>query len=69
MSALWAGHSQFVTTQRYIRLAEAVCRGFGTPFPALPETLFGAQNGRKRDHIFDHASESSTIPASPAGHP
>jgi hypothetical protein len=31
-----AGHTDFATTQRYIRLAEALREGFGTPFPALP---------------------------------
>ncbi len=31
-----AGHTDFATTQRYIRMAEAVREGFGDPFPGLP---------------------------------
>lgn len=36
-----AGHQHMVTTERYIRLAEAVRvgAGFGTPFPKLPRGL------------------------------
>ena len=34
-----AGHTDFETTQRYIRMAEAQREGFGTPFPELPESL------------------------------
>jgi hypothetical protein len=36
------GHTEFRTTQIYIREAEAVREGFGVPFPELPETLLGA---------------------------
>ncbi len=35
------GHTEFRTTQIYIREAEAVRDGFGNPFPPLPDGLFG----------------------------
>ncbi len=40
-----AGHSDFTTTQIYIRMAESV-RGvnFGEPFPSLPKCLFGGDS-------------------------
>lgn len=34
-----AGHTDFDTTQRYIRMAEALREGFGEPFPTLPDEL------------------------------
>ena len=34
-----AGHTDLVTTQRYIRTAEDHRAGFGEPFPELPEVL------------------------------
>jgi len=34
-----AGHSDFATTQLYVRTAEAVRDGFGEPFPPLPAAL------------------------------
>ncbi len=34
-----AGHKNFQTTQGYIREAESMGSGFGTPFPALPASL------------------------------
>jgi len=40
-----AGHTDFVTTQGYIREAEAVRDGFGTVFPPLPESLWSSPNG------------------------
>lgn len=36
-----AGHTNFQTTQIYVRTAEAIREGFGTPFPTLPSSLFG----------------------------
>ena len=36
-----AGHTNFQTTQIYVRTAEAIREGFGTPFPELPASLFG----------------------------
>jgi hypothetical protein len=35
-----AGHTDFETTQRYIRMAEALREGFGVVFPDLPPELF-----------------------------
>lgn len=37
-----AGHTNFQTTQIYVRTAEAIREGFGAPFPALPAELFAA---------------------------
>ena len=34
-----AGHTDFATTQRYIRTAQQIGTGFGSPFPELPEAL------------------------------
>ena len=34
-----AGHTDFVTTQGYIREAEAARDGFGNVFPPLPQSL------------------------------
>jgi integrase len=36
-----AGHSDFATTQIYIREAEVFRGGFGEPFPALPDGVLG----------------------------
>lgn len=36
-----AGHTNFQTTQIYVRTAEAIRDGFGSPFPPLPASLFG----------------------------
>ena len=35
-----AGHREFSTTQKYIRLAEMLAAGFGKVFPPLPSELF-----------------------------
>jgi integrase len=35
-----AGHREFGTTQKYIRLAEAIAGGFGDAFPPLPPELY-----------------------------
>ena len=34
-----AGHVDFDTTDRYLRMAEALREGFGSPFPSLPPGL------------------------------
>jgi len=34
-----AGHTEFETTQRYLRMAESLREGFDTPFPELPDSL------------------------------
>jgi integrase len=39
-----AGHTNFQTTQIYVRTAEAIRDGFGAPFPALPLALFGPED-------------------------
>ena len=36
-----AGHRSFSTTEGYIREAENLREGFGTPFPSLPPELLG----------------------------
>ncbi len=46
-----AGHTDFNTTQIYIRTADAVRVGFGEPFPALPKCLFNA--GRTSDIVYE----------------
>lgn len=40
-----AGHTDFRTTQLYVREAEAVREGFGDVFPPLPESLLGGVSG------------------------
>src|SRR5260221_5657117 len=44
-----AGHTDFKTTQIYVREAESVRQGFGVPFPDLPTSLFGA-GAEERSH-------------------
>ncbi len=39
-----AGHTNFQTTQIYIRTAEAMRDGFGIPFPMMPPSLFGPED-------------------------
>ena len=41
-----AGHAQFSTTERYLHLESARRRGFGVPFPMLPEGSFDQGNDR-----------------------
>jgi integrase len=38
-----AGHTDFKTTQGYVRLAESLGEGFGSVFPALPAELIGGR--------------------------
>ncbi len=47
-----AGHAQFSTTERCLHLASARRRGFGEPFPALPEP----RSGSAIDQGIDRAS-------------
>jgi integrase len=49
-----AGHTDFQTTQRYIRTGEAVREGFGEPFPELPECLVG----RSESHAVDETNRT-----------
>jgi integrase len=53
-----AGHSDFKTTQGYIRTAESVREGFGKPFPSLPDTLLKGVPGAGIDHSIDHSALS-----------
>lgn len=46
-----AGHTDFKTTQGYIREAEAVRDGFGDVFPPLPASLLGRENEPKPDAL------------------
>src|SRR3954467_1348509 len=39
-----AGHMDFATTEKSLPLASARRRGFGTPFPTLPEPLGGSSD-------------------------
>lgn len=47
-----AGHTDFATTQKYIRLAEALREGFGEVFPPLPSELLGEQPHAAIAHAF-----------------
>jgi hypothetical protein len=40
-----AGHTEFDTTMIYVRMAEELRRGFGTPFAPLPAELVGHPSG------------------------
>ena len=51
-----AGHAAFSTTELYLREAENLSHGFGTPFPELPESLLGPGG------CFDKESDSGTLP-------
>ena len=46
-----AGHTDFQTTQIYIRQAEAVREGFSEVFPALPECLLTKEKAPNRPAI------------------
>ena len=43
-----AGHSDFKTTQGYIRVAENLSAGFGSPFPDLPPELLKCQSAHQK---------------------
>jgi integrase len=45
-----AGHSNFATTQGYIREAESLRGGFGTPFGELPKCLLEVESYAGKDH-------------------
>jgi hypothetical protein len=42
-----AGHQHFETTQRYIRMAEALSEGFGEPFPSAPRFRHPIPRGKR----------------------
>jgi integrase len=46
-----AGHTNFQTTQIYVRTAEAIREGFGDVFPNLPAALFGPNERTKRVQV------------------
>ncbi len=46
-----AGHTDFKTTQLYVREAEAVREGFGEVFPTLPESMITPAAGEFRQNI------------------
>ncbi len=53
-----AGHTDFATTQRYIRTAEAAREGFGVPFPELPACVLESPIARAIAHAVAKSSES-----------
>jgi hypothetical protein len=58
-----AGHSTVLTTEIYVREAEAVRQGFGEPFPVLPECLLSSDtrdvvNGPERLPVVASADDS-----------
>ena len=57
-----AGHTDFATTQRYVREAEAVAAGFGDVFPALPSAmLLNAPEDRRQND--EGTEDCSPIPS------
>ncbi|GMV14716.1 MAG: hypothetical protein AMXMBFR56_29400 [Polyangiaceae bacterium] len=62
-----AGHTDFVTTQGYIREAEAVREGFGEVFPPLPPSLLGATDRAVTDELSQELSQASQVSESIAG--
>jgi integrase len=57
-----AGHTDFATTQGYIRLAEAVREGFGEPFPVLPESLGESVGRGTRRSVFSDDEPERIVP-------
>lgn len=59
-----AGHTDFATTQGYIRTAEELRDGFGEPFPALPFALTSpqtyARNVRGRPRVRNRSGADGT---------
>ena len=55
-----AGHQNFETTQRYIRLADSLRVGFGTVFPPLPPELIESTSEFPITS-FDHVSASGGV--------
>jgi hypothetical protein len=47
-----AGHTDFETTQGYIRMAEGLREGFGEVFPPLPPELLESTGVGEVDHEF-----------------
>lgn len=59
-----AGHTNFKTTQLYVREAEAVREGFGEPFPALPTRLL---TGARTEIASQIPSQRSQVSESTVG--
>jgi hypothetical protein len=59
-----AGHTNFKTTQLYVREAEAVREGFGEPFPALPASLL---TGARTEIASQIPSQRSQVSESAVG--
>ena len=53
-----AGHTDFKTTQGYIRVAELLRDGFGSVFPALPPELFERRSDDAGSDAIDHLNRS-----------
>jgi hypothetical protein len=60
-----AGHTNFQTTQIYVRTAEAIRDGFGTPFPPLPAALFGPDDWTSETQARDVLVGQPGLEASP----
>ncbi len=58
-----AGHSDFNTTQGYVREADILRAGFGAPFPPLPKGFLEA----KSDQSLDQTSKNSVNSVTPRG--
>lgn len=57
-----AGHTDFKTTEGYIREAEAVRAGFGDVFPTLPEAMLGASDSTGEKPPEPSGCDSSSDP-------
>jgi hypothetical protein len=57
-----AGHQNFETTEKYIRLADILRAGFGEVFPRLPPELIESGSDFPIE-TFDQESRFSVIPA------
>ena len=64
-----AGHRSFSTTEGYIREAENLREGFGTPFPSLPAELLGnsATNRNSATAELNKPAENDTLKWSKGG--
>ncbi len=64
-----AGHRSFSTTEGYIREAETLREGFGTPFPPLPAELLGnsATNRNSATAELNKPAQNDTLKWSKGG--
>jgi integrase len=56
-----AGHTNFSTTQKYLRAAEAVGVAIGEVFPALPPELFDHENRSQEAQVYEMIVEAPGI--------